>query len=162
MTLFVGIDPGLSGALAFRSDEEMDVLSMPTLTITKTKGVRRVLDLTALANIIDDKTKNAARVSVFIERVSAMPKQGVASMFSFGESYGAIKGIVAANFLPMTLVTPVTWKAKLKVSRNKDDARYRASQLMPRFAHLWARRSDDGMAEAALIAFYGQHFGGIQ
>ena len=162
MTLFVGIDPGLSGALAFRSGEEMDVLAMPTLTITKSKGTRRVLDLTALANIVDDKTKNAERVSVFIERVSAMPKQGVASMFAFGEGYGAIKGIVAANFLPMTLVTPVTWKAKLKVSSNKDDARYRASQLMPRFAHLWSRRSDDGLAEAALIAFYGQNFGGVQ
>ena len=162
MTLFVGIDPGLSGALAFRFGEEMDVRPMPTLTISKAKGTRRVLDLTALSNIIDDKTKNAARVGVFIERVSAMPKQGVASMFSFGESYGAIKGIVAAHFLPMTLVTPVTWKAKLKVSKNKDDARYRASQLMPRFAHLWSRRKDDGMAEAALIAFYGQNYGGLQ
>ncbi len=162
MTLFVGIDPGLSGALAFLFGEEMDVCPMPVLTITKSKGVRRVLDLTALANLIDDKTKNAARVSVFIERVSAMPKQGVASMFSFGESYGAIKGIVAAHFLPMALVTPVAWKAKLKVSKNKDDARYRASQLMPRFAHLWSRRKDDGMAEAALIAFYGQNYGGLQ
>jgi crossover junction endodeoxyribonuclease RuvC len=159
MTLFLGIDPGLSGALAFRSGEEMDVCPMPTLTITKAKGTRRILDLTALANIIDDKTKNAARVSVFIERVSSMPKQGVASMFSFGESYGAIKGIIAANFLPMTLVTPVTWKAKLKVSRNKDDARYRASQLMPRFAHLWPRHKDDGLAEAALIAYFAQHYG---
>ncbi len=162
MTLFIGIDPGLSGALAFRSGEEMDVLPIPTLTITKSKGTRRVIDLTALANIVDDKTKNATSVSVFIERVSAMPKQGVASMFAFGEAYGAIKGIVAANFLPMTLVTPVTWKAKLKVSKNKDDARYRASQLMPSFAHFWSRRCDDGLAEAALIAFYGQNFGGVQ
>ena len=162
MTLFIGIDPGLSGALAFRSGEEMDVLPIPTLTITKSKGTRRVIDLTALANIVDDKTKNATGVSVFIERVSAMPKQGVASMFAFGEAYGAIKGIVAANFLPMTLVTPVTWKAKLKVSKNKDDARYRASQLMPGFAHFWSRRRDDGLAEAALIAFYGQNFGGVQ
>lgn len=62
MTLFVGIDPGLSGALAFLFGEEMDVCPMPVLTITKSKGVRRVLDLTALANLIDDKTKNAARV----------------------------------------------------------------------------------------------------
>ncbi len=160
MTLFVGIDPGLSGAIAFRrSDDDMEVLPLPVLTITKAKGMRRVLDLTALANIVDDKTKNATGVSVFIERVSAMPKQGVASMFAFGETYGAIKGIVAANFLPMTLVTPVTWKAKLKVSSNKDDARYRASQLMPRFAHLWSRRSEDGLAEAAMIAFFGQHHG---
>ena len=159
MTLFIGIDPGLSGGLAFRSGEEMSVLPMPILTITKAKGVRRVLDLTALANLIDDKTKNKPRIHVFIERVASMPKQGVASMFSFGESYGAIKGIIAANFLPMTLVTPQTWKSKLKVSSNKDDARYRASQLMPRFAHLWARRADDGLAEAALISFYGQHYG---
>ncbi len=159
MTLFIGIDPGLSGGLAFRSGEEMSVLPMPILTITKAKGVRRVLDLTALANLIDDKTKNKPRIHVFIERVASMPKQGVASMFSFGESYGAIKGIIAANFLPMTLVTPQTWKNKLKVSSNKDDARYRASQLMPRAAHFWARRSDDGLAEAALIAFCGQHYG---
>ena len=158
MTLFVGIDPGLSGALAFRFGEEMDVLPMPVLTITKGKGVRRVLDLTALANLIDDKTKNQPRIHAFIERVASMPKQGVASMFSFGESYGAIKGIIAANYLPMTLVTPQTWKSKLKVSSNKDDARYRASQLMPRFAHLWPRRSDDGLAEAALISFYAQHY----
>jgi crossover junction endodeoxyribonuclease RuvC len=159
MTLFVGIDPGLSGALAFRSGDELKTFLMPTLTITKSKGTRRVLDLTALANIIDDQTKNQSRVRVFIERVSAMPKQGVASMFAFGEAYGAIKGIVAAHFLPVTLVTPVTWKAKLKVSKNKDDARYRASQLMPRFAHLWSRHKDDGVAEAALIAYYGQNFG---
>jgi crossover junction endodeoxyribonuclease RuvC len=157
MTLFVGIDPGLSGALAFRSGDELKTFSMPT--ITKSKGTRRVLDLTALTNIIDDQTKNQSRVRVFIERVSAMPKQGVASMFAFGEAYGAIKGIVAAHFLPVTLVTPVTWKAKLKVSKNKDDARYRASQLMPRFAHLWSRHKDDGVAEAALIAYYGQNFG---
>ncbi len=160
MTLFVGIDPGLSGAIAFRrSDDEMDVLPLPVLTITKAKGIRRVLDLTALANILDDKTKSATGARVFIEHVSAMPKQGVASMFAFGETYGAIKGIVAAHFLPMTLITPVMWKAKLKVSKNKDDARYRASQLMPRFAHLWSRRSEDGLAEAAMIAFYGQHHG---
>jgi len=159
MTLFIGIDPGLSGGLAFRSGEEMSVLPMPILTITKAKGVRRVLDLTALANLIDDKTKNKPRIHVFIERVASMPKQGVASMFSFGESYGAIKGIIAANFLPMTLVTPQTWKNKLKVSSNKDDARYRASQLMPRAAYLWPCHKDDGLAEAALIAFYGQHYG---
>ncbi len=159
MTLFIGIDPGLSGGLAFLSGEEMDARPMPTLIITKGKGARRVLDLTALANLIDDKAKNTPRIHVYIERVASMPKQGVASMFSFGESYGAIKGIIAANFLPMTLVTPQAWKSKLKVSSNKDDARYRASQLMPRAAHLWPRRSDDGLAEAALIAFYGQHYG---
>ncbi len=161
MTLFVGIDPGLSGAVSFRSNEEMTVLDMPILVIKKAKGARRVLDLTALAYLIDDKTKNKPRVHFFIERVASMPKQGVASMFSFGETYGAIKGIVAANFFPMTLVTPVTWKRKLKVSGNKDDARYRASQLMPHHAHFWSSRRDDGRAEAALIAYYGQNFGGI-
>ncbi len=161
MTLFVGIDPGLSGALAFRNGDEMSVEALPTLKISKGKGNRRILDLNALARLIDNGTKNASHVHVFIERVASMPKQGVASMFAFGETYGAIKGIVAAHFLPMTLVTPVTWKSKLKVSSNKDDARYRASQLMPRHAHLWPRHKDDGLAEAALIAFYGQQHGGM-
>jgi crossover junction endodeoxyribonuclease RuvC len=161
MTLFVGIDPGLSGAVSFRSDDNMSVEPMPTLKISKGKGAKRILDLNALARLIDNGTKNASRVHVFIERVASMPKQGVASMFAFGETYGAIKGIVAAHFLPMTLVTPVAWKSKLKVSSNKDDARYRASQLMPRHTHLWPRHKDDGLAEASLIAFYGQNFGGI-
>jgi len=162
MTLFVGIDPGLSGAVSFRSGDDMSVEPMPTLKISKGKGARRILDLNALARLIDSGTKNASRVHVFIERVASMPKQGVASMFAFGETYGAIKGIIAAHFLPVTLVTPVTWKSKLKVSSNKDDARYRASQLMPRHAHLWPRHKDDGLAEAALIAFYGQNYGGAQ
>ncbi|MGE0108178.1 MAG: crossover junction endodeoxyribonuclease [Bdellovibrionales bacterium] len=159
MSLFIGIDPGLTGGIAFRVGEEMDVFPMPIFKITKGKKTRRVLDLTALSRLVDDKTKNAPRVQVYIEQVSAMPKQGVSSTFSFGESYGAIKGIVAANFLPMTLVPPRTWKSKLKVSPNKDDARYRASQLMPRFAHFWPRHKDDGLAEAAMIAFFGQHYG---
>lgn len=159
MTLFIGIDPGLSGGIAFRAGEEMDVHPMPIFKITKGKKTRRVLDLTALARLVDDKTKNAPHVQTYIEQVSAMPKQGVSSTFAFGEGYGAVKGIIAANFLPITLVTPRVWKSKLKVSRNKDDARYRASQLMPRHAHFWPRHKDDGLAEAAMIAFYAQHYG---
>lgn len=158
--LIIGIDPGLSGAIAFRQGDEMTVEPLPTLKVSKGKGNRRILDLVRLAGLIDYRTKDGCQ-HVFIEYVSAMPKQGVASMFAFGETFGAIKGIIAANFLPMTLVTPVTWKSKLKVSRNKDDARYRASQLMPRHAHLWASHKDDGLAEAALIALYGQLQGGV-
>ena len=150
--IVLGIDPGISGAYAFYWPNR-DMVAVEDAPI-----IDGNIDAANMASAIDIMHPSVA----IIERVSAMPKQGVASMFAFGEAYGAIKGIVAAHFLPVTLVTPVTWKAKLKVSKNKDDARYRASQLMPSFAHFWSRRRDDGLAEAALIAFYGQNFGGVQ
>lgn len=159
--LIIGIDPGLSGGIAFMEGERMHVEPLPTLKVSKGKGKRRILDLSSLSAMIDDRTKDASRVHVFIEQVGSMPGQGVASMFSFGEVFGAIKGIIAAYFLPMTLVTPVTWKRALRVSKNKDDARNRASQLMPRHGHFWLRHKDDGLAEAAMIALYGKQHGGI-
>jgi len=147
---------GLSGGIAFRKGEAMEVHPMPTFQIAKSHGTRRVLDLTTLARLIDDRTKNESGVRVYIEQVSAMPKQGVVSMFTFGECYGAIRGIVAAYFLQVHAVTPNVWKRALKVGADKDDARHRASQLMPTYSHLWARRKDDGLAEAAMIALFAQ------
>jgi crossover junction endodeoxyribonuclease RuvC len=86
-----------------------------------------------------------------------MPKQGVASSFSFGHSFGALKQAVASAGLPMVLITPGTWKTIYKLRggvENKDMSRQRASELFPKFAHLWARKKDEGRAEAVLLAHY--------
>ncbi|MEA1649203.1 hypothetical protein UAJ10_09250 [Nitrospirillum sp. BR 11164] len=153
--LIIGIDPGLSGAIAILSaDGGLTVHDMPTHRLTRTE-----LDLSALATIFDNLTKATAPVA-FLERVGAMPGQGVASMFKFGTCYGALQGLLAAHFIPVTLVTPQSWKRAMGCPAGKDGARARASQLLPRHAGLWPLKKHDGRAEAALIALYGQRQGG--
>ncbi|MGE5548417.1 MAG: hypothetical protein ACM33T_16045 [Solirubrobacterales bacterium] len=91
----------------------------------------------------------------FVEAVGAMPGQGVSSVFAFGKVFGLVLGILAANFIPHTLVPPQRWKRTLGVPADKDGARARASQLLPAHAGLWCRAKDDGRAEAALLAYFG-------
>lgn len=147
----LGIDPGLSGALAFYEPDGggLEVVAMPTLMI----GTKRRIDEYALARIIDDR---ASRIGeVWLEQVGTRPGEGAVGAFTFGRGYGLLRGICVANFLTIHDVTPKSWKAAMRVSGDKDEARAKASALFPRHAHLWATKSRDGLAEAALIALYG-------
>lgn len=151
--MIVGVDPGLSGALAFLNHESLHVEDMPTLNIQRGGKSKRDLDLTKLCAIL--RWRLVFPCHCYVEQVGAMPGQGVSSMFAFGKSYGAVLGILAALNAPYTLVTPRQWKKDLQVPKGKDASRARASQLMPRHSHLWTRVKDDGRAEAALIAAWG-------
>lgn len=145
----LGIDPGLSGALALLDiDGSLEVIDMPTLQLKK-----RVVDEYALARIIDDWSSRIREV--WIEQVGVRPGEGAVGAFSFGRGYGLLRGVCAANFLTMMDVTPGAWKAALKVPAEKDGARARASALLPRSAHLWPLKKHDGRAEAACIALHG-------
>lgn len=151
--MILGVDPGLNGALAFFevSAGRIEIVDMPTIAAgTKSK---RVVDEAALASCID--ANRPLLQHAFVERVGAMPGQGVTSMFSFGRSYGVLLGVLAAFRVPVTTVQPQRWKAALSVPAAKDGARARASQLMPAFSRLWPLVKHDGRAEAALIAYYG-------
>jgi crossover junction endodeoxyribonuclease RuvC len=150
----VGIDPGLSGAVALVSPtREVEVLDMPTLRIEVGKKERRVLDLYALARYFDI---NRIRIShATIEEPGAMPHDGPVQAFSFGFSCGATQACVAAAGIPMNLVRPAAWKAAMGLTGGKDASRRRASQVLPEYAHLWSRVKDDGRAEAVLLALYG-------
>ena len=162
----IGIDPGLTGALALfvppvNAPAAMGALrieDVPTFALPKSKAGKTVLkkhvDLMALGRLIDDLVGTSQPV-VFIEQVSAMPGQGVASTFDFGRTTGILLGATAAHLLRIEQVTPASWKKALKVPASKDGARARASQIWPQHAATWARAKDDGRAEAALIAFYG-------
>jgi crossover junction endodeoxyribonuclease RuvC len=155
--VILGVDPGLSGALAFLNGKALIIHDMPTLKAGT--GSKRIVDEDELARIIDDMNGPGMVSHAYIEKVGAMPGQGVTSMFSFGTSYGLVRMAVAANFIPRTYPTPKEWKKALGVPASKDGARLRASQLMPQHAHMWQRAKDDGRAEAALIAYYGAHHG---
>lgn len=154
MRFFLGIDPGLSGALAFYDPvvNEMQVFDMPTHNLTVNGKKKRKLDLTRLTAIVDDLSHITKMACV--EEVGAMPGQGVTSMFSFGFSAGCAQMVVAANYISMTLVRPAIWKKAMGVKADKDSARLMASRLLPMHAHHWPLVKHDGRAEAALLALY--------
>lgn len=159
MKKILGIDPGLSGALALytpatdASPVGIEVIDMPTHEITVNKRKKKAIDLYALATWLDVRRADI-RFAV-IEDVHSMPAQGVTSSFNFGFAAGSVQGAVAANLIPMRLVRPSTWKANMGLTADKDSSRRLASQKFPAFAALWARKMDDGRAEAVLLAVFG-------
>ena len=154
--LVLGIDPGLTGALALYdpATDRLTLQDVPTFVLPKgSKGKKTELDLYGLASIFDNWAGQPVRA--YVERVSASSQMGTVSAFSFGGSYWALRMACAAHFIPHELVTPQVWKKALKVPAAKDGARARASALLPQHSSLWTRAKDHGRAEAALIALYG-------
>ena len=150
--IFIGIDPGFSGAIAFLWPDEMqvEVFDMPVLKNTQGKTVLNLHELHSILTPEDDDMHVA-----YIEQVGAMRGQGVSSMFRFGESYGATQMGVIAHKIPMRLVAPAKWKAHFGLSKDKGVSRGLAAQCFPNQAKMFSRVKDDGRAEAALIALYG-------
>jgi crossover junction endodeoxyribonuclease RuvC len=151
--MILGIDPGITGATALYDEGLLIIADIPTLTIKKGIKSNTSIDAYSLARMIDSHSR--AITHCFIESVHAMPGQGVSSCFNFGKSLGIIIGVIAANFIPMTLVSPGTWKKALGVPADKDGARARASELLPFASSNWPLKKHDGRAEAALIALWG-------
>lgn len=150
--IIIGIDPGLSGAFAvYSGDRLLHVEDLPVLEFKRNGKNKRDLDVSRLAKRIQGWAPSKA----IVEKVGAMPGQGVSSVFSFGKTYGAILGILGALEVPVDLVAPQVWKKKLGVPAGKDGARARASQLIPAGAEFWPLKKHDGRAESALIAYYG-------
>lgn len=155
MSRILGIDPGVSGALALYDSATGDLVihDMPTLEIARAKGKRRTVAPYELARLVDDWA--AGIDAVFLEQSWPRPTDGAIAGFGFGTNYGLVYGVCAANFLRVELVAPQTWKRALGVKGDKDESRARASALFPRHCAFWTRKMDDGRAEAALIARYG-------
>jgi len=150
---FIGIDPGLSGAIAlFDPNGEIRVLDMPTFEITVNGKKKRQIDMHQLASIAKDF--GGVADAAIIEQVSAMPKQGVTSMFNFGFAAGAAHMAIVACGIPLSTVTSMKWKKALGLSRDKDASRRLASRKFPKHAHLWPLVKHDGRAEAVLLAYY--------
>jgi crossover junction endodeoxyribonuclease RuvC len=151
--IILGIDPGLSGALALydTSEQTVEVFDMPVLELVRNGKKKGEVSAQALANLFAGRGIKAA----YLERVNAMPGQGVTSVFSFGRSTGIVEGILAAYDIPTTLVTPQAWQKAVGQRAGKDGSRERAMQLFPAQVGLFQRKKDDGRSDAALIAYYG-------
>ena len=155
MTTVLGIDPGLSGALASWDGEELVLYEIPTV---KAQGRGREVDWSVLYQEWQVNFWNCDHV--FLERVMSRPGEGVSSAFKFGFVTGGLRGIIAAMELPVTLVTPNVWKKHYGIQASKTGAVRRASELFPTYAQQFRGPKGglkDGAAEAALIALYGYH-----
>lgn len=155
--IYLGIDPGLSGALAFFNpmNSTLKVLDMPTRKVVRAGKTKRNINAIALGNAIDLFTAGHD-VRAYVEHVGAMPGQGVTSMFTFGRGAGVIDGVLGANMIEPVYVVPRKWQAFVGLTGARDKAAHRAKAalLFPANASEFARVKDDGRADAALIAFY--------
>ena len=149
-----GIDPGITGAVASWDGRDLVTLKIPSV---KAKGRGNTIAWPTLADSMSLYFEFVEHF--YIEEVSAMPGQGVASMFKFGYVAGGLRGLVAAMHKPVTMVRASVWKPDMAVTKDKKQTAARAAELFPKDAHLfYGPRGgvDDGVAEAALIAFYGR------
>ena len=154
--LIIGIDPGISGSICFFEDGRiLDVVEMPTMTEGK-KNKKQVNGSQIYNEIFNRiKQRDKKEIKVIIEQVSAMPGQGVTSMFNFGQSYGILKGICSAMRLPMYFVRPAKWKKYFNLlNSEKDASRTRAIEIFPYFSSQLSRKKDSNKADAILIASF--------
>ena len=159
--LIIGIDPGLSGSICFLENGKIaDVIEMPVMA--EGKKNKRQVNGDQLYNEISTKINQKKKhdIRVIIEQVSAMPGQGVTSMFNFGQSFGILKGICSAMQLPMYFVRPAKWKKYFGlINSEKDASRTKAIEIFPYFSTNLSKKKDSNKADAILIAsFYNDTY----
>ena len=154
--LIIGIDPGISGSICFFKDGKiLDVIEMPTMTEGK-KNKKQVNGSQIYNEILKRVNKlETSDIRVIVEQVSAMPGQGVTSMFNFGQSFGILKGICSAMQLPIYFVRPAKWKKYFNlINSEKDASRTRAIEIFPYFSSQLSKKKDANKADAILIASF--------
>ena len=158
--LIIGIDPGISGSICFFKDGRiLEVIEMPVMTEGK-KNKKQVNGAQIYNEFLKRINKKEDEIRVVIEQVSAMPGQGVTSMFNFGQSFGILKGICSAMQLPMFFVRPTKWKKYFNlINSQKDASRTRAIEIFPYFSTQLSKKRDSNKADAILIAsfYYETH-----
>ena len=153
--LIIGIDPGISGSICFFEDGKIiEVIEMPVMTEGK-KNKKQVNGAQIYNEFLKRINNKDDDVRVVIEQVSAMPGQGVTSMFNFGQSYGILKGICSAMQLPMFFIRPSKWKKYFNlINSQKDASRTRAIEIFPYFSSQLSKKKDANKADAILIASF--------
>ena len=154
--LIIGIDPGISGSICFLDNGKiLDVIEMPIMADGKKN--KKQVNGSQVYNEISERIKQFEKnqIRVVIEHVSAMPGQGVTSMFNFGQSFGILKGICSAMQLPMYFVRPAKWKKYFNlINSEKDASRSRAIEIFPYFSSQLSKKKDSNKADAILIASF--------
>ena len=154
--LIIGIDPGISGSLCFFNNGKIiDIVEMPSMA--EGKKNKKQVNAAQIYNEISLRIKGIEKkeIKVVIEQVSAMPGQGVTSMFNFGQSFGVLKGICSAMQLPMYFVRPAKWKKYFNlINSQKDASRTKAIQIFPYISSQLSKKKDANKADAILLASF--------
>ncbi len=161
--MILGIDPGLTGALALYDPATRRIANaknLPTFEIKRNGKLKGVLDTHALVATLREWAPQITHA--YLEQVGPMPKQGVSSVWSFCRSHCAPETTLICLNIPFTPVPPQVWKKAVGTTADKDHALLRASQLMPHDIDRWTPKRGiinklecEGIAEAALMAYYG-------
>ena len=154
--LIIGIDPGISGAICFFEDGQVkEIIDMPVMAEGK-KNKRQVNGPQTYNEISSRINKFSKKdITVVIEQVSAMPGQGVTSMFNFGQSFGVLKGICSAMQLSMFFIRPAKWKKYFGlIKTEKDASRTKVIEIFPYISSELSRKKDSNKADAVLIASF--------
>ena len=152
--IIIGIDPGVSGAICvLKEGKILEVYEMPTMIDGKKN--KKQVNGAEVTNIFLKELNNKYKAKVVVEHVTAMPGQGVTSMFNFGQSFGVLKGICAALKLPIYFVRPVKWKKHFNlIKTNKDASRTKVIEIFPYISSKISRKKDSNKADSILIAKY--------
>jgi len=152
--IIFGIDPGVSGAICvLKEGKILEVYEMPTMIDGKKN--KRQVNGAEVTNIFLKDLNNKYKAKVVVEHVTAMPGQGVTSMFNFGQSFGVLKGICAALKLPIYFVRPVKWKKHFNlIKTNKEASRTKVIEIFPYISSKISRKKDSNKADSILIAKY--------
>ena len=150
--IVVGIDPGLSGAIAIlENNKVLNIFDIPVMS--EGKKNKRQLNSALLVNLLKENINKEEEVAVVVEQVNAMPGQGVTSMFNFGQTFGALKGICAALELPIFFVRPSKWKKHFElINSSKDASRTKAIEMYPKLSNQLSKKKDVNKSDAILIA----------
>ena len=150
--IIIGIDPGLSGGIAVLKDNIIkNLYDMPVMS--EGKKNKRQLNSAQLVKIIKENIQEKEETAIVVEQVNAMPGQGVTSMFNFGQTFCAIKGISAALGLPIFFVRPAKWKKHFElINSSKDSSRTKAIEMYPSISDQLSKKKDVNKSDAILIA----------
>ena len=150
----LGIDPGLSGAIAILENKKvLKIFDMPVMA--EGKKNKKQLNSALLVSTIKNNTNSEEDTAVVVEQVNAMPGQGVTSMFNFGQTFGAIKGVCAALNLPIFFVRPSKWKKYFElINSSKDSSRTKVIEMYPSLSDQLSKKKDVNKSDAILIARY--------
>jgi crossover junction endodeoxyribonuclease RuvC len=157
--MYIGIDPGLTGAISLigNNGEFKELIDMPTMAKNKAGGVvKNCVNARALHTILMQFAgSDDLSIVAFLENVNAMPGQGVSSVFSLGDTFGSIRSVLACCNIETNLIAPQTWKKYFKIGKDKEVVRALAIRLYPEASEYLKRKKDHNRAEALLIARYG-------